>query len=135
LSFQPIPPLGFFPQLTLLRVEAEWQMVAIGGASTQDQRRARRVPFADRAVLQIGSTETPSKFVNFSERGCFVETRRWLPAGSQVQVSFASFGLVFRCNAIIRHRNEKGLGLEFIRLDPGTLAAFRALVNLTGGSA
>jgi len=106
-----------------------------GGASTQDQRRARRVPFAARAIVQIGPTETRSKFVNFSERGCFVETSRWLPAGSQVQLSFASFGLVFRCNAIIRHRNEKGLGLEFIRLDPGTLAAFRALVNLAGGSA
>src|SRR5690348_16026088 len=80
-----------------------------GGASTQDQRRARRVPFAARAIVQIVPTETRSKFVNFSERGCFVETPRWLPAGSQVQLSFASFGLVFRCNAIIRHRNEKGL--------------------------
>lgn len=103
-----------------------------GGASTQDQRRARRIPFADRAVLQIGSTETHSKFVNFSERDCFVETSRWLPAGSQVQLSFARSGLAFRCNAIIRHRNEKGLRLEFIQLDPGTLAAFRALVNLIG---
>lgn len=73
--------------------------------------------------------------MNFSESGCFVETSPTLPLGSQVQLSFAASGLLFRCSAIIRHRNDKGLGLEFIQLDPGTLAAFRELVNLTGGSA
>ena len=100
-----------------------------------NRRRARRVQFAAPAVLQTGPTEIQSKFVNFSEMGCFVETSRRLPTGSQVRLSFGMQDLVLGCNAIVRHRNEKGIGLEFIQLDPGTQAAFRTLANLTGGSA
>src|SRR6185437_13146071 len=74
-----------------------------GGASTQDQRRERRVPFAARAVLHSGPTESQSRFVNFSESGCFIKTSGTLPPGSQVQLSFAMSGLVFRCSAIVRH--------------------------------
>jgi len=66
LSVQPIPSMAFF-QVDFVGCR---RRMADGdvGASTEDQRRAQRVPFVDRAVLQIGSTETPSKFVNFSKR-------------------------------------------------------------------
>jgi hypothetical protein len=88
------------------------------------------VPFAARAVLQASQGASHSNFVNFSERGCFVQTSRPLPIGTQVRLSFGVADLAFRCMAIVRHRKVKGLGLEFVQVDPATQAAFRTLVEL-----
>jgi len=96
----------------------------------QNARRTPRVPFAAQAVLRAGPTERQSKLVNFSERGCFLETSASLPVASHVQLSFRIADLVLGCQAVVRHENLTGIGLEFIQLDRATLAAFRALVNL-----
>jgi len=57
-----------------------------------------------------------------------VEDATGLPRGRHLQVSFPIADLTFRCQAVVRHRNASGMGLQFRAMSPATRAAVRALV-------
>jgi len=99
----------------------------------RERRYATRYPFAaDAEMLELESgTRVGGMTSDLSPRGCFVCARRPPKVGARVRGTLTHNGQKVEMLAVVRVVKAKvGMGLEFLDLDPNSLATLLALIRI-----
>lgn len=66
----------------------------------------------------VAKKAASGKVVDLGLVGCFVESNKLFPSGTEVHLNLHCGDRVFHCKALVTHTAERGMGLTFTEADP-----------------